>query len=259
MSSSPSPASDEPAGASGPFTLLPAPAAAELDARFDESLLEMTGRHGPVACIWRAPQSLVVPRTYRRFESFESTCADFARRGWPITVRQTGGGIVPQGPGIVNLSLAYRVRGAPMRHSEAGYALICQLMTKAFADLGVHAFAAAVEDSFCDGRFNLAVEGPDGPVKIAGTAQMWRRQPGTADHHVGLVHALILTDTDCGAATKMANDVEEALGSGRRYRADRVVALADLLDAPSDTVQPAFIQALTEHVRAWTPPDRAQP
>lgn len=213
-------------GARGGFTLLAPPQATGLDARFDEHLLEHTTHRGPVASIWQAARSLVVPRTYRRFSAFDATCARFAQRGWPVAVRQTGGGIVPQGPGILNLSLAYRVEGAPMRHSEPGYQLICKVLADALAHVGIDAFPAAVEGSFCDGRYNLAVTGVHGPVKIAGTAQMWRRIPGTVQSHVGLVHALILVDVDCARVTALANEFEAALGSARRYRSDRVTSLA---------------------------------
>lgn len=213
------------------------------DARFDESLLDMAAANGPTACIWQARQSLVVPRTYRRFEAFEAACEDFARKGWPVTVRQTGGGIVPQGPGIINLSLAYPVCGPAMRHSEPGYQLICQLLSAALKKLEIDAYPAAVEGSFCDGRYNLAVTLQGMAVKIAGTAQMWRRIAGSQEGHVGLVHALVLVDADTDAVTAAANAFEAALGSGRRYLAERVVSIADLLSTPYGVVE-AFVQSL---------------
>ncbi|NLC36692.1 MAG: lipoate--protein ligase family protein, partial [Alcaligenaceae bacterium] len=174
------------------FTLLDSSAETGADARHDESLLELAARRGPLASIWQTQRSLVVPRSYRRFEAFEQAQQHFATQGWPVTVRQTGGGIVPQGPGILNLSLAYPVQGPPMRHSEPGYLLICRILAHALLSIGVEAFPAAVAGSFCDGRYNLAVNRQGMAVKIAGTAQSWRRVPGSADEHMGLVHALVL-------------------------------------------------------------------
>lgn len=214
-------------------------------ARFDESLLELVAQDGPVACLWQAEQSLVVPRTYRRFEAFEAASLSFAKQGWPITVRQTGGGIVPQGPGILNLSLAYRVEGPPLQHSEAGYQLICQILSDALNTLGIQAFPAAVSGSFCDGRYNLAVEHGGAIRKIAGTAQLWRRLTGTAAGHLGLVHALILLDTNTRELTGQANAFEAAIRSGRRYRADRVVSVSELNPA-IDILASAFKLALEQ-------------
>lgn len=238
------------------FTLLRPESGMGADARFDESLLALAAARGPVASIWQTQRSLVVPRSYRRFDAFESACAQFAAQGWPLTVRQTGGGIVPQGPGIVNFSLAYRVQGPPMRHSEPGYRLICRALSQAMHGLGVTAFPAAVEGSFCDGRYNLAVRLHGRPVKVAGTAQTWRRVPGSQDEHVGLVHALVLLDVDTGEVTATANAFEAAIGSERRYQPDKVVAVAELLDA-TDGLHACFQQLLEQAVAAlrWSPAD----
>ncbi len=227
----------------GSFTRIGTGLIARDDPRFDESLLATAAELGPHACIWQAPMGLVVPRTYRRFSAFETACTRFAAEGWPVTVRQTGGGVVPQGPGIINLSLAYRVDGPAMQHSEPGYRLICRLMGDALADMGVAAFPAAVEGSFCDGRFNLAVSLNDEVVKIAGTAQMWRRLRGTAEGHVGLVHALVLVDVDSDQVTERANAFEAAVGSDRRYRPDRITSLSQLHKAGSD-LQATFVRCL---------------
>src|SRR5690606_2183733 len=109
-----------------PFTLLTFARNEPQHARYDESLIGPAMQQGPVASVWESEQGLVVPRTYRRFAGFVQACAQFERAGWPVTVRQSGGGIVPQGPGIINLSLAYSVRGKPLDHSDTAYLLICR-------------------------------------------------------------------------------------------------------------------------------------
>lgn len=254
MNSSPLPAAEHASAQRVPAAFRlhqPGPEAFK-DARFDESLLELVTDHGPVASIWQAPQSLVVPRTYRRFDAFDAVCQQFAGCGWPVTVRQTGGGIVPQGPGIINVSLAYRVEGQPMQHSERGYQLICRLLADALRGLQVEAFPAAVEGSFCDGRYNLAAHHHGKVVKIAGTAQMWRRLRGTEHSHSGLIHALVLLDVDTTKVTDVANSFEAAIGSGRRYRADRVASIADLLASPHG-LETAFGGALRRALEGLPP------
>src|SRR3546814_11147898 len=85
-------------------------------------------------------------------------------------------GIVPQGPGIVNVSLAYAVQGKPLDHSDEAYLLICRIIAQALEEHGVDAHTQAVDGSFCDGRYNLAVGAGQEARKIAGTAHVWRRQ-----------------------------------------------------------------------------------
>jgi lipoate-protein ligase A len=214
------------------FKLLPSENGVR-DARYDESLIELAALHGPQACIWEAGQGLVVPRTYQRFPRFAEACADFDRRGWPIALRQSGGGIVPQGPGIVNLSLAYPVEGKPLDHSDQAYLLICRIIGQALEEHGVDAQPQAVEGSFCDGRYNLAVRAGGRARKIAGTAQLWRRHRlGTVQEYrqIVLVHALILASADIETVTMRANDFELALGNDRRYAVDSTVTLSQLCD-----------------------------
>lgn len=223
------------------------------DARDDTDLIALAAAQGPVARIWMAKQGLVVPRTYTRWPDFENVGMAFAREGWPITVRLSGGGVVPQGPGILNLSLAFPVEGRPMDHSEAAYLLICRIIQDALAPFGIPTQAQAVEGSFCDGRFNLAVNNP--VRKVVGTAQVWRRIPaGSPDTHVGLVHALILAHIDPGHLSKQANRLEEALGSPRRYLASRIASLDQLVPPDStDDFSAALHAALIMALKADWP------
>lgn len=230
---SPVPGSDNPAARNAgilPFTLYDAPDIDGLDLRFDESLMRTAAKQGPAACIWQACQGLVVPRTYLRSAAFDDVCDAFGRRGWPVSVRHSGGGVVPQGPGILNISLAYAIEGPPLDHSDAAYQLLCDLLSTTTSRFDIQAHAQAVEGSFCDGRFNLAVNAGANARKIAGTAQLWRRLPGAdgALAQVVLVHGLLLVACDVGVATAQANALEQALGNERRYLPERAASLHEL-------------------------------
>ncbi|HLT98982.1 MAG TPA: lipoate--protein ligase family protein [Burkholderiaceae bacterium] len=231
------------------FTLLTGGSEATQDARHDEFLLEQVTSTGPLATIWAAQQSLVVPRSYRRYENFDEVCKRFTARGWPVSVRQTGGGIVPQGPGILNLSLAYAVNGPPMQHSEPGYELICTILAESLQAVGIDGFPATVDGSFCDGRYNLAVLHKGQSVKIAGTAQSWRRVSGSTDTYLGLVHALVLVDVDTTNVTTVANAFEAELGSGREYSPDKVISIAAVLGQPGG-LRERYRRALVDAVYA---------
>lgn len=211
----------------------------------DERLIAPAA-HEPVACLWQAPTGLVVPRTYAARPGFAAVQAEFAARGCPIHVRQSGGGVVPQGPGILNLSLAQVFAGRPLDHSEACYRQLCTLIGDTLAEFGIDTLAQAVDGSFCDGRYNLAVRSP--ARKVVGTAQVWRRLPGHApDRHVGLVHALILAQCEPAELTARANALEAALDTARRYDADRIATLDRLLPPAA---RPDFPGALRRRLLA---------
>jgi len=176
-----------------------------------------TGTSG--ATLWFARQGLVAPRSYLRLPAWEAACAASAASGWPVRLRATGGGIVPQGPGVSNLSLVWCSGSTQPGGADAIYQALCAGLTAALARLGVVAVPQPVAGSFCDGRYNLAVAGR----KLAGTAQAWRRVEGVA---VVLAHALIILDGDPAALTDPANAFEIAAGSDRRYRTDALTSVA---------------------------------
>ena len=139
-----------------------------------------TGR--AAAHLWRGEPGLVVPRSCTTLPGWPA-----AAQAHRVRVRASGGGVVPQGPGLLNLSLVWRAdtgatAGAPSG-TEVIYRALCEGLASALARLGVVAAPQAVRGSFCDGRFNLAVAGR----KLVGTAQSWRRVAGAP---VVLAHAV---------------------------------------------------------------------
>jgi lipoate-protein ligase A len=171
-----------------------------------------TGRAG--AHLWQCEPGLVAPRSCTTLPGWAA-----AARAHRVQVRASGGGVVPQGPGVLNLSLAWRAEDAAPTNTVAIYRALCSELAAALARLGIDAKPQAVEGSFCDGRFNLAVAGR----KLVGTAQSWRRVAGQP---VVLAHAVIVVDGDPLALTEAANAFERDLGSGRRYRADALTSVA---------------------------------
>ncbi|TAN27690.1 MAG: lipoate--protein ligase family protein [Castellaniella sp.] len=232
------------------YRIVAPPADAARGPLADEALLAL-GVDGAVGCIWQAPQGLVVPRTYAAHPGFGDVRAELADQGWPVHIRQSGGGVVPQGPGILNISLAQRFTGRPLDHADAFYRHLCALLQASLFDFGIEARAQAVEGSFCDGRYNLAVGSP--ARKVAGTAQLWRHIPGRAStQQIGIVHAMILAQCDTALATARANQLETALGSGRRYQLESVDSLDRWLP---NSRRPGFCadlqHDLLDRLRTW--------
>lgn len=169
-----------------------------------------------VAHLWQGLPGWVVPRRTTALPAWGQVQA---RHGAALQVRRSGGGLVPQGPGLWNLSLAWPAGDATPADMHAIYAALCDALAAAFARLGVVATPQAVQGSFCDGRWNLAASGR----KLVGTAQAWRR---FGAQQVVLAHALVIVSADPTALTDSANALEDELGQGRPYRADALTSLA---------------------------------
>src|SRR5690606_39033351 len=105
--------------------------------------------------------------------------------------------------------------------------LICDVVSRALQEFGIAPHPQAVEGSFCDGRYNLAVGRNAQARKVAGTAQVWRRHPNTTepDRQIVLVHALILAKANMQEACALANHFEQMLGSNKSYDSERVASL----------------------------------
>lgn len=225
-----------PASARPRLGLLLDRAPAEQGLEVERQLLERAAEGGCVASSWEPMPGLVVPASYRRFERFEALAERFEARGWPVAVRRSGGGLVPQGPGMLNWSLAWRTPCAMGQAMEAVYEGLCGLLQDALRPFGIDAAPQAVVGSFCDGRYNLAVGGR----KVAGTAQYWQRISAT--EHVVLAHACLLVEADLTTLVRRANEFEAQLGSDRQYER---AAIANLVPPDGPLPADALGQRLT--------------
>lgn len=171
------------------------------------------------AHLWRGAPAWVVPRSYLRAPRFEAARTEWAAAGRPLQLRSSGGGLVPQGPGIVNLSLMWPAASAMPHGIEAIYRGLCDGLAAALARLDLRCETGDVAGSFCDGRFNLAIGGR----KVVGTAQWWRRVDGRP---VVLAHAVLVVDADPQALASEADAVERSLERPTRYRAEAATSLS---------------------------------
>ena len=162
---------------------------------------------GPLVAMWRAQaDGLVCPSAYDRRDGFAAGCAASATRGWPVVTRPTGGGTVPQGPGVVNLVMAFN---APADASiEDCYRMLTDVIRGGFGAHGARMVAGDTPGSFCDGAWNLSVDGQ----KIVGTAQRWRPKRGAAPR--GFTLALILVDNSFDAGARAVDGFHGDLDLG---------------------------------------------
>ena len=159
---------------------------------------------GPHALMWHAAQpALVCPRAYRSRAGFAASSRSSARRGWPVHLRPTGGGAVPQGPGIANLALAFN---APKGFTiEDGYRLLVGVLRAALPQ-GQRLQTGDTPGSFCDGAWNLSVDGK----KLVGTAQRWR--PVRGGRPRVLAHAMIIATPLFRPGAKAVSEFQKRVG-----------------------------------------------
>ncbi|MEM1130991.1 MAG: hypothetical protein AAGH83_10770 [Pseudomonadota bacterium] len=156
-------------------------------------------------CVWTAKsQAIVCPASYRRLDGFADLGTSGAAPGWPVATRPTGGGAVPQGPGVLNLALALTVpRGFSI---EDGYTILTGILSDALSEFADDLGPGPTPNSFCDGTWNLTIGGR----KVAGTAQRWR--PLSGGRNRVLAHALVLVDVDIDDAVQAVTMLNKHLG-----------------------------------------------
>ncbi len=209
---------------------------------FDENLLQRVGlgELGPCLCINHVPQCLVVTRREARMENFVRASQSLAAAGWPVVMRSSGGSCVPQGPGMLNLSIIHpRIKNWSL---DNGYQLLCHLMGQLLRSYGLKVETGEVPGSFCDGRYNLQVDGK----KLVGTAQRWagsnRKQAAI------LTQACLLIDPDLTEATGRLNQFYRLCNNPRQFEPKACTTLRDLRVRPAQSDSAALITAVEQRL-----------
>lgn len=167
-------------------------------------------------------RALVVPRRMQRVDGFDAATRQSQMRQWPVLLRDTGGEPVPQSPAVVNIAMAYRwTANVPeQRRIEEAYLRLCRPICDWLQAQGLNAGIGAVPGAFCDGRFNVTLDGR----KLAGTAQRWRRN---AQGPLVLAHAAMLLDDDLEEMVAAVNAFTRACQSAPDCSAHSHLALRE--------------------------------
>lgn len=138
--------------------------------------------------LWQAKiPTLVLPAGNKWPESDELNKA-LKNNKWQLLSRKTGGAPVPQCPGVINLSHIYVWPEEQPYSITQAYQNLCEVLNAFFADFGLESKAHATEFSYCDGDYNLNINGK----KIVGTAQRVILKKGGGK--IVLAQAFILID-----------------------------------------------------------------
>ena len=185
-----------------------------------------SGERGPTALMWTSSPYVGVTRPETRLPGFGKAVRSAEDLGFPVLVRNSGGGAVAANEGSISFSLTFPVED--LRHGLfERYAGGVDLVASALRRLGVEAEGGAVEGEFCPGAHSVRSGGPRG-VKHAGLAQRVTRRAARLE-------ALILV-----TQTAELVPVLETLYSALPFRPD---SIGDL---------PATVPQVTEALAAET-------
>lgn len=187
------------------------------------------GERGPAALVWTSAPYVGATNRETRLPGFGSAVRVAGEEGFPVLVRNSGGGAVAANEGSISFSLTYPVgelgQDLYERYKEGVY-----LVASALRRVGVEAEGGEVEGEFCPGAYSVRSGGERG-IKHAGLAQRVRRRAARLE-------ALILI-SDTQGLVRVLERFYEALGLPFRP-----ASLGDL-----EATVPQVIEALCEEVR----------
>lgn len=180
----------------------------------------------PTYRVWTNRRCIVVTRREARLPTFPQAVRASGEEGWPVVVRDSGGTAIPHLPETLQFTLALP-RGPGHEPSiEAVYRALGTPVQQALARLGVDASFGEVPRSFCDGRFNLVVDGR----KVAGSAQRWTGGVPGSGGRGGfiLAHLSLFVAGDMAGATEAVNRFLRRAGGPGGFDPEAVASLSDL-------------------------------
>jgi lipoate-protein ligase A len=219
-------------------------ASAESDIAEEMQLLEDvlgTPERG-VLRLWRTSPCLVVTSLLAHRPEFGAAAEASAKRGWPVVVRRTGGGPVPQTSGTLNVSLAYARPRDQAPGIDAAFKHFADAMLGALQGCGVTAAVGEIEGSCCPGRYDIAID----ERKIIGIAQ--RRRQGSKDGQLLsaiLVHAMVWGDGTLDPEIDQLERFLEEAGAASKFRRDVMGTVQAISGVSTDAFEAALRQAFS--------------
>ncbi len=198
----------------------------------EQTLLDqvLSGRVQCGYALWRSKPALVVPKSASHRRNFQAASDHCAEQGWPVVIRSTGGELTPQSEGFINLTMAIKCKKGQMSIRDS-YRVICNAILGWLAGYGIQGECASIAGAFCDGDFNVVIDGR----KLAGTAQRWKKithpKAGADGRDMALLmHAVILCDGDLPVMWDISNQFYEQCQLNPFIVAGKHISLAELMN-----------------------------
>jgi lipoate-protein ligase A len=181
---------------------------------------------------------VVTPLLAHRAE-FAAAAEASAARDWPVVVRRTGGGPVPQGPETLNISLAFASAREQAPTIDTTFRDFAGRLIAALAACNVTAEIGEIEGSCCPGRYDIAIAGR----KIIGIAQRRRQgKHGESLLTAILVHAIFWLE---GNLTEGIDALERFLaeaGVSQRFTREHMATLQELTNVTAQHFETALLR-----------------
>lgn len=133
-----------------------------------------SGARGATAVLWSSARYVGLTRPETRLSGFPEAARRMSDLGFPVLVRNSGGGAVAANPGALSFSMTFPVedlrQGLYERYAEGS-----RVVVAALRGLGVEAEEGEVEAEFCPGAYSVRSGGERG-IKVAGLAQRVTRR-----------------------------------------------------------------------------------
>jgi lipoate-protein ligase A len=226
-------------------------ASAQADIDAEMALLDaaLSDPAQPILRLWRTHRCLVVTPLLAHRPRFQNAAEASAARGWPVVVRRTGGGPVPQGPQTLSLSLATATPRDRAPGIDPAFGHFADRVCDALRACGVTPEVGEIAGSCCPGRYDIAVGGR----KIIGIAQRRRQGKHGDDLVTGvLVHAMLWFEGSLGAGIDALERFLEETGAPERFTRARMATLEEV--STSRVTSEQFEQALRVAIPAASMP-----
>ncbi len=196
------------------------------------------GELSQVLMLWQSKTATLVLPSGKKWKASQELESGLEHLGWRLMSRKTGGAPVPQVPGIINLSHIYHWEEGGPYDIHQSYQDLCVVLIRFFEQLGVNADIHATPHSYCDGDYNLNINGK----KIVGTAQrvLIKKDGG----RVVLSQACILVDAVMEAIVAPVNLCNQLCGHSGNIEAHVHTALFEHIQARPSV--DSLFQQLTE-------------
>ncbi len=137
------------------------------------------GKRGPTTLLWSSSRYVGATRPEARLPGFPAARKFAEEYGFPVLIRNSGGGAVAANEGSISFSITFPVED--MRHGlYERYTEGAEIVVEAIKKVGVEAEPGEVEGEFCPGAYSVRVGGSGG-FKVAGLAQRVTRRAARMD------------------------------------------------------------------------------
>lgn len=186
---------------------------------------------GPTALLWTSSRYIGATYPETRLPGFDEAALLAEEAGFPVLIRNSGGGAVAANEGSISFSLTLPVQD--LRHGlYERYTEGADIIVSTLGKLGAEAEPGEVEGEFCPGAYSVRAGGRSG-IKVAGLAQRVTRWAAR-------VEALVLV-----TSTAEIRDVLE-LFYGALELPFRPESVADLPGTGVPEAIEAFVETLRE-------------